>query len=76
MACYGGLKGILSGLTKSTDHPSNDYDFHLGAVIVIPVGIVVVLVIDIVVIIIVNVIVTVAVTVIVFGCCHLLLSCS
>ena len=21
MACYGGLKGILSGLTKSTDHP-------------------------------------------------------
>ena len=23
-ACYGGLKGILSGLTKSTDHPSKD----------------------------------------------------
>ena len=23
MACYGGLKGILSGLTKSTDHPSS-----------------------------------------------------
>ena len=22
MACYGGLWGILSGLTKSTDHPS------------------------------------------------------
>ena len=22
MACYGGLGGILSGLTKSTDHPS------------------------------------------------------
>ena len=22
MACYGGLKGILSDLTKSTDHPS------------------------------------------------------
>ena len=25
MACYGGLKGILSGLTKSTDHPSRDF---------------------------------------------------
>ena len=24
MACYGGLKGILSGLTKSTDHPSGE----------------------------------------------------
>ena len=23
MACYCGLKGILSGLTKSTDHPSS-----------------------------------------------------
>ena len=22
MACYGGLWGILSGLTESTDHPS------------------------------------------------------
>ena len=22
MACYGGLRGILSGLTKSTNHPS------------------------------------------------------
>ena len=21
MACYGGLKGILTGLTKSADHP-------------------------------------------------------
>ena len=25
MACYGGLKGILSGLTKSTDHPSSGF---------------------------------------------------
>ena len=25
MACYGGLKGILSGLTKSTDHRSMLY---------------------------------------------------
>ena len=24
MACYGGLEGILAGLTKSTDHPSKD----------------------------------------------------
>ena len=24
MASYGGLKGILTGLTKSTDHPSSD----------------------------------------------------
>ena len=23
MACYGGLEGILTGLTKSTDHPSS-----------------------------------------------------
>ena len=23
MACYGGLKGILTGLTKSADHPSS-----------------------------------------------------
>ena len=22
MACYGGIKGMLIGLTKSTDHPS------------------------------------------------------
>ena len=22
MSCYGGLQGIVSGLTKSTDHPS------------------------------------------------------
>ena len=22
MACYGGLWGILTGITKSTDHPS------------------------------------------------------
>ena len=25
MTCYGGLKGILSGLTKSTDHPSRKH---------------------------------------------------
>ena len=25
MVCYGGLWGILSGLTKSTDHPSRPY---------------------------------------------------
>ena len=25
MASYGGLYGILSGLTKSTDHPSTSY---------------------------------------------------
>ena len=25
MACYGGLQGILTGLTKSTDHPSKDH---------------------------------------------------
>ena len=24
MAYYGGLQGILSGLTKSTDHPSSN----------------------------------------------------
>ena len=24
MACHGGLQGILSGLTKSTDHPRKD----------------------------------------------------
>ena len=23
MACYGGLPGLLTGVTKSTDHPSN-----------------------------------------------------
>ena len=28
MAYYGGLKGILTGLTKSTDHPSTDMFFH------------------------------------------------
>ena len=26
MAPYGGLKGILSGLTKSTDHPSIEHE--------------------------------------------------
>ena len=30
MACYGGLKGILSGLTKSTDHPSTSHSFRLS----------------------------------------------
>ena len=25
MAYYGGLKGILSGLTKSADHPSSSW---------------------------------------------------
>ena len=30
MACYGGLYGILSGLTKSTDHPSSSL---LGSVL-------------------------------------------
>ena len=32
MACYLGLYGILSGLTKSTDHPSSSHkdplEFH------------------------------------------------
>ena len=36
MACYGGLKGILSGLTKAADHPSwippdkIDYGFSMA----------------------------------------------
>ena len=29
MACYGGLWGILHGLTKSTDHPSR-YSYPKG----------------------------------------------
>ena len=28
MACYLGLHGILSGLTKSTDHPSKGDSIH------------------------------------------------
>ena len=29
MACYLGLYGILSGLTKSTDHPSSGPEYSL-----------------------------------------------
>ena len=31
MAFYGGLQGILTGLTKSTDHPSMFLGFHVAA---------------------------------------------
>ena len=31
MACYGGLKGILTGLTKSTDHPSRSCTLPRGS---------------------------------------------
>ena len=30
MACYGGLYGILSGLTKSTDHPRKNDGIFLA----------------------------------------------
>ena len=36
MACYGGLKGILSGLTKSTDHPSRGPEDHINTGILHP----------------------------------------
>ena len=36
MASYGGLEGILSGLTKSTDHPST---VHCSPVVVIIVAV-------------------------------------
>ena len=29
MSCYGGLQGIVSGLTKSTDHLSMDIDIDV-----------------------------------------------
>ena len=29
-ASYGGFSGLLSGLTKSTDHPSTPLGFHLN----------------------------------------------
>ena len=28
MASYGGLQGIVTGLTKSTDHPSGHHQAH------------------------------------------------
>ena len=30
LPCYLGLYGILSGLTKSTDHPSESWEFEAG----------------------------------------------
>ena len=38
MVCYSGLHGILSGLTKSADHPSSamlrmDIRFYVGTVL-------------------------------------------